>query len=48
MAVKILDTGPTLTDEQLDNAMLKKLPEVEENVLMLLRHLHRRIQALEP
>lgn len=49
MAVKILDTGFTLTDEQLDNAMLTAYWLAEdENILLPLRHLHRRIQALEP
>ncbi len=49
MAPKILDTGPKLTDEQLDNTMLRAFWRAEdENILLLLRHLHRRIQALEP
>ncbi len=49
MAPKILDTGPKLTDEQLDNAMLRQFwPAEDENILLLLRHLHRRLQALEP
>ncbi len=46
MAVKQLEAGPTLTDAQLD-AALAKLPPVPDNVMMLIRHLHKRITVLE-
>lgn len=45
MAPKILTTGPTLTDAQLDEA-LAKLPPLPDNVLAVLKDLHRRIAAL--
>lgn len=54
MPSKILTTGPSLTDEQVDQAA-SKLPPVADNVKLHLRHLQdqvtaltTRIEALEP
>lgn len=46
MPPKVLTNDPNLTDAQLNEA-LEKLPPLDDNVLMVLRHLNARIATLE-
>ena len=45
MPAKVLMTGPTLTDEQLDAALVA-LPPLNDNILAVFRHLQAQITEL--
>ncbi|MGI9121205.1 MAG: hypothetical protein ACR2G7_13995 [Acidimicrobiales bacterium] len=45
MAATTLTTGPTLTDEQVNDALVT-LPPLPDNVMVLLRHQQAQINAL--
>jgi hypothetical protein len=45
MAATALTTGPTLTDQQVNDAMVA-LPPLPENVLLVLRHQQAQLDAL--